>query len=40
MQDKFDKYGETTSTAVVGWHYGEPDRKITSEYIGKLTATY
>lgn len=40
MQDKFDKYGEITSTAVVGWHYGTPDRKDTPEYIGKLIATY
>ena len=40
LKDKYDKYGEVATTAVVGWHYGEPDRKITTEYIGKLVATY
>lgn len=40
MEEKYNKDGEITSTTVVGWHYGKPDRKITPNYIRELTATY
>ena len=39
MKDTYDRHGEAITTEVVGWHYGDPDRKITPEYIGKLAAT-
>ena len=32
--------GEPIQTAVIGWHYGEPDPRYTAHYIGKTTAYY
>lgn len=32
--------GETGSTEVVGWYYGEPNDEATATFTGKLKATY
>lgn len=31
---------ELDSTECMGWHHGEPDLKITEQFIGKLKAEY
>ena len=39
MRDVYDG-DQLISTECVGWHYGRPDKILTSEYVGKLKAEY
>lgn len=39
MRDIYDG-DKLRSTECIGWHYGRPEKEITTQYVGKLKAEY